>query len=349
MDKKRLGRGLSSLIPNYGSSPPPLSPDLAENDSRPDGSQGTPHDRRDLSNADKPESTHSTSGTAVHPASGPTTTTATIPKTRMDNVSVDRITVNPFQPRGPIDESSIRELARSIKTSGIVQPIVVRANGDKLQIIAGERRWRAARAANLETVPVVIREATDEDMLEWALVENIHREDLNAIDRALAYRRYCEAFNIRPDVVARKLGEDRSTVANYLRLLELPTSVQDLVSRRQISMGHARSLLGVTDELRQMELAADVVEKNLSVRSLESLVRRERPRRSRTKEEAPPPPTPEAHIRELEEKFEMILKTKVRIELGRPKGSGHVMIEFRTVDDFDRICKCIGFNSNEST
>jgi len=265
----------------------------------------------------------------------------------MDNVSVNRIAVNPFQPRGTIDDSSILELARSIGTSGIVQPIVVRAKGDKLQIIAGERRWRAAKVAKLDTVPVVIREASDEEMLEWALIENIHREDLNAIDRALAYRRYCEAFDIRADAVARKLGEDRSTVANYLRLLDLPPSVQDLVSKRQISMGHARSLLGVADELRQMELAAHVVERRLSVRSLESIVRRERPRRPPEKRDAPSAPVPEAHFHELEEKFEMILKSKVRIELGTPKGSGCVIIEFGSVDDFDRICSCIGFKSEE--
>lgn len=262
-------------------------------------------------------------------------------KARM--AAVGALRPNRHQPRGVVDDKSVTSLAQSIASNGILQPIVVRDTEDGLEIIVGERRWRAARLAGLERVPVLVREATDEQMLEWALVENIHREDLNAVDRALAYRRYCDLFELTAEQVASRLGEDRTTVTNYVRLLELPEAVRELLAGKRISMGHARALLGVEGDIRKIELATLVAGKELSVRVLEDLVRRERPPRTvTTRRRGRSSGPPDAHIRELEGRFESELQTKVKIHVGPAKGNGRIVIEFFSLDDFDRIARRMG-------
>ena len=259
-------------------------------------------------------------------------------------VDVDELRPNRLQPRSGLGDSGIEELARSVAVNGVVQPIIVRESEDGLEIIAGERRWRAARKAGLGSVPVVVREATDEEMLELALVENIHREDLNAVDRASAYRMYCDEFDMTAEAVAERLGEDRTTVTNYLRLLELPELVQEMVAGSEISMGHARSLLGLVDDVRRLELAQRVVEKGMSVRMLESLVRRERPRRATVSRRARRAVmgVSEANLREIERKFEDVLGTKVRIRLGPSRKNGRIVVEFFSLDEFEGICRKVG-------
>ena len=250
---------------------------------------------------------------------------------------------NPYQPRNNVEETDILSLARSIETSGLLQPIAVRRKGDQYEIIAGERRWRAAQHLGLDRVPVLLRDATDEQMLELALVENLQREDLNAIDRARAYRRFCTEFDLKPEEVAGRVGEDRTTVVNYLRLLDLPRAIRDMVAGGSLSMGHARCLVAVQDEVHQRRLADAVVGNDLSVRALEEIVRRERKARGpRDVPREEPLGATEANIRDLERRFEQALKTKVTIRPGRRKGTGRITIEYFSFDDFERICEVVG-------
>jgi ParB family chromosome partitioning protein len=233
------------------------------------------------------------------------------------------------------------ELVESISAQGILQPLIVRPVGEgKYELVAGERRWRAAQELGLGEVPVIVRELDDAQMLELALVENIQREDLNAIDRALGYRRLMAEFNLTQEQAAGRVGQDRSTVANTLRLLELPQEVQDMVSRETLSAGHARAILGARGEAEQMKLAERVARRGLSVRETEALVMalREGPKRRASRKGA----KKSAHVRELEERIRRRLGAKVSIET-RGKGTkGRIVVEFFSNDDFERILKTIG-------
>ncbi len=249
---------------------------------------------------------------------------------------------NPFQPRRDITNYDIVTLIDSIREHGILQPITVRPHGGGYQIIAGERRWQAAQAAGLTDVPVVIREATDRQMVEWALIENIQREDLNAIDRAEAYRRYCTEFDLKPEQVAQRLGEDRTTVTNYIRLLDLPAELRQAVADGSLSMGHARCLLGVEDPDRQARLADSVVAHGLSVRALEDLVRREKQRKPGDASRAETTVRASPHVRDMERRFEQAVKTKVSIRESRRRGRGRIVIDYFSFDDFDRIAGLLG-------
>src|SRR6185295_14370043 len=183
-------------------------------------------------------------------------------------VDVDRLTPNALQPRAHLDDGRLEELARSIKSNGVIQPIIVRKTGDRFQIIAGERRWRAAQKAGLLRVPVVVRDVVagqERSLLEMALVENIQRENLNPIDEALAYRRLSDEFHLTQDDIAAAVGKDRATVANLLRLLKLPEEVKADVAAGTLSMGHARALLSLTNEVDQRRVARDVLAGRLSV------------------------------------------------------------------------------------
>ena len=258
------------------------------------------------------------------------------------------------QPRRTFRPETIGGLARSIVQSGVVQPIVVRRKKEsdensqgivKYEIIAGERRWRAAKAVGLEEVPVVVREVTDEQALELALIENIQREDLNAIDRATAYERYCTEFSLKAEDVARKLGEDRTTVVNYLRLLELPKTVKEMVAEGLITMGHARCILGVNDSEEQIDLARRVVTNSLSVRVLEDIVRRHKDQRKNAtgkSEEESKRLNKSPHISDLENRLQQAVGTKVAIKEGRRKGRGRIVIDYYSLDDFDRISNMLG-------
>ncbi len=256
---------------------------------------------------------------------------------------VEELSPNPFQPRGKATGDTITSLAESIRRSGMVQPIIARPCGDRYELIAGERRWLAAKSLDMAEIPALIREATDDQMLELALIENIQREDLNAIDRAKAYRRFCNAFSLKTEEVANRLGEDRSTVANYLRILELPESIQGQLANGTLSMGHARCLLGVSGNDRREQLADSVILNQLSVRALEEIVRRERTR------QAPPGPAPAerkpgraAHLLDMQQRFEEAVRTKVTIHEGKKKGTGRLVIEYYSLDDFDRLAALLG-------
>src|SRR4028119_1655935 len=190
-------------------------------------------------------------------------------------VDIDLIEPNNVQPRTRFDETQLEELAQSIKTNGVVQPILVRkTGGGRYQIVAGERRWRAAQRAGLQRIPSVIRDVPDDKMLELALIENIQRQELNAIEEAYAYKRLIETLGLTQETVAQRVGRDRTFVTNYLRLLRLPEDIQQLVEENKISMGHARALLGIDDPDKQRELALSIVEQNLSVRETERAIKR---------------------------------------------------------------------------
>lgn len=257
---------------------------------------------------------------------------------------VEMLLPNPYQPRTEWDDAQLRTLADSIRTNGVIQPVVVRAVDGKYQVIAGERRLRAARLAGLETIPAIVKTATDAEMLELALVENIHRADLNPVERAQAYQNYLKEFSLSQAEAAARLGEDRSVIANFIRLLELPSDIKRMLVERQLTMGHARAILALpTDELRR-KLANRAMAGRLSVREVERLVRNcveasgEKQRAQRAKA---------AHIVDLENRLTRTLGTKVNIETAKSGKRGKVIIEFYSVDDFERICQTMGISSVE--
>jgi len=252
-------------------------------------------------------------------------------------VDVDRLSPNALQPRGQVDDERLADLARSIKSNGVIQPIIVRKVGDRFQIIAGERRWRAARQAGLLRVPVVIREVAkgqERSLLEMALIENIQRENLNPIDEAHAYRRLSVEFRLTQEGIADAVGKDRSSVANYLRLLKLPDDVRADVAAGTLSMGHARALLGLTDEADQRRTARDVISQNLSVRETESLVKKiseggKSPAAARKSR------TVDVHTRAAEDRLRLALGTRVRIV--RQGTRGRIEVDFGSEDELIRI------------
>jgi ParB family chromosome partitioning protein len=264
------------------------------------------------------------------------------PDTAPLEIDIDRLTPNSYQPRRQSDDGRLEDLARSIKSNGIIQPIVVRKAGDRFHIIAGERRWRAAQKAGLQRVPIVIREIAagqERSLLEMALIENIQRENLNPIDEALAYRRLSDDFHLTQDDIATAVGKDRATVANFLRLLKLPDEVRADVAAGTLSMGHARALLALPTEADQRRIARDVIGRSLSVRETESLVRKtiESPVPSETDSERSraAAPTADVHTRAAEEKLRLLLGTRVRIV--RQGAKGRIEIEFQSEDELIRL------------
>jgi ParB family transcriptional regulator, chromosome partitioning protein len=259
------------------------------------------------------------------------------PRSSPVDVDIDRLAPNDFQPRGQVDDAHLRELAQSIEANGIIQPIVVRRIGDRFQIIAGERRWRAAKLAGLLRVPIAVREVApgqEKSLLEMALVENIQREDLNPIEEALAYRRLADDFHLKQEDIASAVGKDRASVANHLRLLRLPDEVRTEVASGRLSMGHARSLLSLTDEADQRRMARDVIARSLSVRETESLVKKIVEGGASSRETFAPPPV-DIHTRAAEDRLKMLLGTRVRIV--RQGTRGRIEIDFVSEEELIRI------------
>ncbi len=247
-------------------------------------------------------------------------------------IDIDRLAPNRLQPRQQADETGLDELARSIKANGVIQPIVVRRQGAGYEIVAGERRWRAAARAGLLRVPVVVRDVPDAKLLELALIENVQREDLNPIEEAQAYRRLIDEFGLKQEEVADAVGKDRSSVANYLRLLKLPPEVRADVASGALSMGHARALASVRDTSALQRVARDVVARGLSVRETESIVRN---LVEETGPSAPPERKVDVHTRAAEERLRFALGTRVRI-VRKGKG-GRIEIDFVSEDELQRL------------
>jgi len=262
----------------------------------------------------------------------------------LQELAVEVISPNPYQARTVWNEEDLTELTESIRANGIIQPIVVRPFQGRYQLIAGERRYRAARMASLAKIPALVREVSDEQLFEWSLVENIHRRDLNAVERAKAYQRYLAAFSLTQAEAAERLGEDRSVIANHLRLLDLPDELKQMLADGRLSMGHARAILGLpTDDLRR-KLANRALAGRLSVREVERLVRRylseENSAAKRSREKA-------SHIVALEDRLKRHLGTNVAIETGRNGHRGKIVIEFDSLDTFDRISEALGIDCRE--
>jgi len=256
-------------------------------------------------------------------------------------IPLDKIQPNPYQPRLEIDPQGLLDLAQSVREKGIVQPVIVRQKGDLYELIAGERRWRAVREAGLSEIPAIIRNVQDEDLLELALVENIQREGLNAIEEARAYQRLQDEFKLSQADVAEKVGKDRSTIANTLRLLALPDEIQRYISTGLLSEGHARAVLALTSQELQILLARKILAGKLSVRQTEHEVvvlqrTSKHEHRKRTGLHR------DAHLLSLEEEMQRILGTKVRIH--RRGGRGKIEIEFYGQEDLERIITFLKVN-----
>ena len=265
---------------------------------------------------------------------------AATPSAGLAEVPIDQISPNPYQPRKTFNDASIEELSRSVREHGIIQPLVVTKLGDnKYRLIAGERRFRAAQKAGLSTVPVVIKETmADTDVLQVALIENIQREDLNPIEEAYAYHQLHEEFGLTQEEISKRVGKERSTVANFLRLLRLPDAVKKLLASGQLSMGHARAILAVDSARKQEQLAERVVKRNLNVRQTEMLAAEQ----SSPKVEQPEKEK-DIFTRDAEEKLTRTLRSKVEID--RKRRGGVIHIRFGSEDELMfsvfRFCRLV--------
>lgn len=253
-------------------------------------------------------------------------------KNEIINVQTELIKANPFQPREDFDTQNIEELAQSIKEKGVIQPLLVRRRGDSYELIAGERRLRAATLLNLKEVPIIIKDVDDQNSLEMALIENIQREELNAIEEAHAYQYLIEKFQVTQDKISLVLGKSRVSITNTLRLLKLPQEVQAEIKKGRISFAHGRALLEIEDSNHQRRLAQEIISKELSVRELENLIKSHRPRVIKRKagQSARDP-----SVMILEDELQQALATKVRIS--KRKKRGHILIEFYSQEDLERI------------
>jgi ParB family chromosome partitioning protein len=265
---------------------------------------------------------------------------------QVQSVNLGRIRPCPFQPRKDFSPETIRELSDSIREQGIVQPLIVREVGDHLELIAGERRWRAAQLLGLAEVPVIVRTADDRAVLELALIENLQRENLNAIEEALGYAQLVEQFLLRQDDVATKVGKSRTVVANALRLLKLPANIQKDIREGRLSVGHAKVILGLTTEKQQKHAAERVIKEGLNVRQTEELVAR-----LQAREVAPGgttsitiPPTRDSHLTDLESRLRERFGTKVHLRYRQGKGA--MEISFFNDGDLERILQIIGVQTD---
>lgn len=254
---------------------------------------------------------------------------------KVNQISVGKIGANPYQPRKIFDQAALEELAESIKEHGILQPIVVRKKGEKYEIVVGERRFRAAKLIKLKEVPAIIKELTDQQMMELAILENLQREDLTPIEEAEAYQKLMEALNLTQEQLAFRLGKSRPHIANHVRLLALPENVRTLISDKKLSMGHGRTLLGLRSKKLIPETAAKVVKENLNVRQLENLVQRlneDVPRETIEKKK-------DIFIEEKQTELRERFGTKVQIKKNKDKGK--IEIEFFSEDDLERILELL--------
>lgn len=331
--KRGLGKGLGALIPTAPAASPAASPAAAGmppgsaevGDLRPGGSfaaSGAGDSRVLRAVAD--------SDAAPHPA---------VASAYFDEVPIGAITPNPRQPREIFDEEALAELADSIRVVGLLQPIVVRpVRPGRYEIVMGERRWRACQLAELELVPAIVRETSDTDLLRDALIENLHREQLNVLEEAAAYQQLLDDFSVTHEELARRVGRSRPHISNTIRLLKLPAAVQKRVAAGVLSAGHARALLSMNDPAAQDRLASRIVAEGLSVRAVEEIVTMgapagPAPAGPRRTGRAPVAPA----LKDLADKLSDVFETRVKVEMGQRKGK--ITVEFATVDDLERIVR----------
>ena len=268
-------------------------------------------------------------------AKGKSTTSSMNLRGSVFEVPLDNIEVNPFQPRVEFNEDALNELAVSISIHGVVQPVTVRAlSENKFQLIAGERRLRASKLAGKTTIPAYLRTANDQEALEIALIENIQREDLNAIEVGITYQRLLDECSLTHEELSKRLGKSRSVISNFLRLLKLPPTVQTALKKRKISMGHARCLAGVQDGFVQLDIYNKIVTQKLSVRQTEELIKSFKPESKTVKKKAIKSLSPQ--LRKVQENIASKLSTRVKLKTGK-KGSGEIVIYYHSDDDLERL------------
>ena len=272
------------------------------------------------------------------------------PEATFQTIAVSSIRANQYQPRDHFDEETLDSLTNSVRELGVLQPLLVRRDGDSYELIAGERRWRAAKRAGLQDVPVIVREADDTASLEQALVENLHRQDLNALEEAAAYQQLVDEFEFTQAKIAKRVGKSRSAIANTLRLLALPMGVQRLVGTGQLSAGHARTILGCEDEDQQVALAQRCVDEQLTVRDLEQVLRGDEIADSESSDDSDDAgssspdkrkvgETRAPAVLELERLLSEHLDTRVGVTLGAKKGK--IVIDYADLNDLERIYRAI--------
>ncbi|RLD57477.1 MAG: chromosome partitioning protein ParB [Bacteroidetes bacterium] len=254
-------------------------------------------------------------------------------------ILLEKIEANPFQPRNSFEQESLEELAASIKTQGIIQPVTVRKMGyDKYQLISGERRFRASKLAGLDTIPTFIRVANDQQMLEMALIENIHRENLNSLDVGISYQRLIEECKITIDELSERIGKNRTTVSNYIRLLKLPPAIQIALRDNRISMGHARAIINIDDERTQLQVLKEIFDKQLSVRQVEK--RAKEINNTGEVSMISKAVLPEKYNR-VKDELSVQFNTKVEIRRSN-KGKGSIVIPFKSENEFEKIITILG-------
>ena len=324
----RLGRGLSSLMGSPVSAQPPAVDSVA-----PVKPVAAVELDRDLSR------TEPSPKAGRDPQSGMEGQSASV-EPELFYPPIAEVQPNQQQPRTVFAEAELSELARSIAEHGVMQPVAVRRRADGgFELIAGERRWRAAKAAGLDRIPAVLHDVSDQTSAEWALVENLQRSDLNPIESAQAFQMLVERYGLSHAEVAERVGLNRSSVSNLLRLLKLTPEVQQMVSRGTLAMGHARALIGLTDVTDQIRLAERAVREGWSVRRLEQAVK-EAAATPSTADVVTRPTSPKAaYLGDLERQIAAELKTKVRLKQGRKKGSGTLAIDFFSIDEFDELMR----------
>ncbi|WP_431728150.1 ParB/RepB/Spo0J family partition protein [Verrucosispora sp. TAA-831] len=327
-----LGRGLGALIPTG----PAQEPDGAAAGAVTNGAVGAP----EVAAPPAPEA--QLPAVSLEPVLSP------VPGARFAEISVDSIVPNPKQPRQVFDEEALEELKTSIQEVGFLQPIVVRQLDDeKFELVMGERRWRAAQAVGRESIPAIVRDTRDDAMLRDALLENIHRANLNPLEEAAAYQQLLEEFGATHEELARRIGRSRPQISNTIRLLNLPAQVQRRVAAGVLSAGHARALLSLEDAETQEQLALRIVAEGLSVRATEEIVALSLSDGPSTKESAKRRPKPVAPaLNDLADRLSDRFDTRVKVDIGRSKGK--ITIEFATVDDLERIVGIIGVESEEA-
>ena len=337
----RLGRGLSSLM----GTPVAIQP-AAPTTASPEATETTSH-------SPEPRTRNTNAATASTPGALGATATATTPSPEdnrhlVHHLPLEKVVPNRHQPREHFDNDALNQLAASIKAEGIMQPIVVRSDKKGgYELVAGERRWRAAGIAGLATVPALVHDLDDRQMAEWALIENLQREDLNPIERAVAFQHLSDTFELSHAQVAMRVGLDRSTVTNLVRLLKLAPSVRDLVSRGTLSMGQSRALAGMADHAAQTALADQIVREGWTVRQVEDAVRQAHDAASTQGDPKPLKNTPPkaAYLQDLERQIAEQLKTKVKLKAGRKKGAGTLSIDFYSIDEFDQLMGRLGVST----
>ena len=327
--KRGLGKGLGALIP------PAAGPSAGDQ-----GGAGT-------ALAGQPGQRHWQGRHAYQAGTGDREPLNAVPGAYFEEVATSSVTPNPRQPRQTFDEDALDELAASIREVGLLQPVVVRKlMPGHYELIMGERRWRASQRAGLDRIPAIVREAPDDDLLRDALIENLHREQLNALEEAAAYQQLLDDFGATHEELAGKIGRSRPHISNTLRLLNLPSGVQKRVAAGVLSAGHARALLALGDPQAQERLATRIVAEGLSVRAVEEIVAvgdgssGKTPREARSKSPDPP------RLRDVADQLSDVFDTHVKVELGQRKGK--IVVEFASMDDLERIVKVISPGRNSS-